>query len=265
MPAGNPPESWLLDGETEDNVYKITKLPTDATSCREWRVALLASVSRFDLTARDVLVKYITHCMDAGRGRTFRAMLQNDQSFIPFNKRIAAELIKQDVLSTNTDLAHELTSYVEACTAVSQAPKGMALLNIVASYYETGLTHSVALDQMHLLSLTLAGRSAKDLTEFVRKTNYILHGLKQSDRPAPETLFQWLWQQVKRVPILSRITDKVRESSSQSKKRTFEWSWAQIAEELRERLHDMNYDNISKGLKDMPNVACLSVDSGHQG
>ena len=66
----------------------------------------------------------------------------------------------------------------------------MALLNIVASYYETGLTHSAALGQMHLLSLTLAGRSAKDLTEFVRKTNYILHGLKQSDRPAPETLSQ---------------------------------------------------------------------------
>ena len=108
---------------------------------------------------------------------------------------------------------------------------------------------------MHLLSLTLAGRSAKDLTEFVRKANYILHGLKQSDRPAPETLFQWLWQQVKRVPILSRITDKVRESSGRSKKRTFEWLWAQIAEELRERRHDMNYDNISKGLKDMPNAS----------
>ena len=45
----------------------------------------------------------------------------------------------------------------------------MALLNIVASYYETGLTHSVALDQMHLLSLTLAGRSAKDFTEFCQE------------------------------------------------------------------------------------------------
>ena len=202
------------------------------------------------------------NCTNTRKANTDCANLLN-----PFqnNKRQSNKTVRKMYISTNTDLAHELTSCVEACTAVSQAPKGMALLNIVASYYETGLTHSVALDQMHLLSLTLAGRSAKDLTEFVRKTNYILHGLKQSDRPAPETLFQWLWQQVKRVPILSRITDKVRESSSQSKKRTFEWSWAQIAEELRERLHDMNYDNISKGLKDMPNVACLSVDSGHQG
>ena len=133
--------------------------------------ALLASVSRIDLTARDVLVKYTTYCMDGGRGRAFRSMLQEDQTFIPFNKHMAAELIKQDVLATNTDLAHELSSYVESCTAMSQGPKGMALLNIVASYYETGLTHSVALDQMHLLSLTLAGKGAKDLIEFVGKAN----------------------------------------------------------------------------------------------
>ena len=69
----------------------------------------------------------------------------------------------------------------------------MALLNIVP--YEAGLAQSVALDQMHLLSLTLAGRSAKDLTEFVRKANssYVLHGLKQTDLPAPAMLFQSLF------------------------------------------------------------------------
>ena len=135
VPGGDPPEPWLQEGETEDNIYKIkhlrnvsiTKLPTDATSCREWRAALLASVSRIDLTARDVLVKYTTYCMDGGRGRAFRSMLQEDQTFIPFNKHMAAELIKQDVLATNTDLAHELSSYVESCTAMSQGPKGMAM------------------------------------------------------------------------------------------------------------------------------------------
>ena len=45
VPGGDPPEPWLQEGETEDNIYKIkhlrnvsiTKLPTDATSCREWR------------------------------------------------------------------------------------------------------------------------------------------------------------------------------------------------------------------------------------
>ncbi len=279
MPQGSEaPPIWLNPGETEDQIYKIkhlrnitiSRLPTDATTCREWRAALMAAISRIDLSTRDVLVKYTSHCMDAGRGRQFRRMLQNDNMFIAFNKHIAAELIKQDVLSTNSDLAHELTSYVESCTSQFQGPKGMALLNIVSSYYETGLSRSVALDQMHLLSLQLQGKGAKDLTEFVRKANYILHGLKDSDRPSPSTMFQWLWQQVKKVPMLSRITDRVRESSATSSKRSFNWLWSQIAEELRERRHDYNYDNLSKGLKDMPHsvLACpapSNEEKGHKG
>ena len=120
-----PPPIWLHPGETEDQIYKIkhlrhitiSRLPTDATTCREWRAALMAAISRIDLSTRDVLVKYTSHCMDAGRGRQFRRVLQDDNMFIAFNKHIAAELIKQDVLSTNSDLAHELTSYVESCTS----------------------------------------------------------------------------------------------------------------------------------------------------
>ena len=277
--SGYPDQEWILDGETEEKIYKIkslqnitvTKLPMDATSCREWRAAFLASVSRVDLTTRDVLVKYCTFAMDGGRGRSFREKLQEDEVFIPFNKHIAAELIKQDVLATNTDLAHEITSFVEGCAAKEKGPRGAAILNIIAAFYETGLSRSVALDQMHLLGLQLAGRSAKDLTSFVRQVNYILHGLKERDRPAPATLFQWLWQQIKRVPMLSRITDKVRESSATSHRRTFTWLWAQIAEELRERRHDSNYDNLTKGLRDMPQptlavpaAAASSQDTSHK-
>ena len=113
-----PPPIWLHPGRREDQIYKIkhlrhitiSRLPTDATTCREWRAALMAAISRIDLSTRDVLVKYTSHCMDAGRGRQFRRVLQDDNMFIAFNKHIAAELIKQDVLSTNSDLAHELTS-----------------------------------------------------------------------------------------------------------------------------------------------------------
>ena len=73
-----------------------------------------------------------------------------------------------------------------------------------------------------------------------------------ADRPAPRTMFEWLWHQIKTVPLLRRLTDKVRESGQGSRKRTFEWCWAQIAEELRERRHDMNYENVVKGLKQAP-------------
>jgi hypothetical protein len=45
-------------------------------------------------------------------------------------------------------------------------------------------------------------------------------------------MFEWLWHQIKGLNTLRRITDKVRESSQRSKKRSFDWIWIQIAEEL---------------------------------
>ena len=70
--GGIPPGDWLLQGENDEDVYKIkhmkgvqiTRLPNDATSCRKWRAAFLAAVSRIDLTNRDVLVKFCVHCME---------------------------------------------------------------------------------------------------------------------------------------------------------------------------------------------------------
>ena len=88
--------------------------------------------------------------------------------------------------------------------------------------------------------------------EFVKKVNYVLHGLKNVVRPSPKMMFEWLWHQIKGLGILRYITDKVRESSQRSKKRSFEWIGTQISEEFRERRHDMNYENVVKGLPETP-------------
>ena len=247
----------------------VTKLPTDATTHREWRSAFLACVSKVDMSKDDVLVRYTVSCFDDGRGRRFRDMLQNDEKYIAFNKHVAAELIKQDVLATNPELAHELKTHVEQCAARKQGPKGSALLNIIAAYFETDISRTAALDQMHLLSIQLQGKSAKDLQDFVRKTNYVLHGLRATDRPAEATMFQWLWRQVKRVPILQRVTDRVRESKSSSRRRTFDHLWTCISEELRERRHDANYENLTQGMREKshppPTLAVFAVEDAMPG
>ena len=234
-----PKDGWLPDGKSEEDVYKlkhfksvlVTRLPNDATSCREWRAAFLASISRIDLSKTDVLVKWATYAME-GKGKAFRNSLQTSEDFIMLNKHIAAELIKPKVLSTNVELAHEITSWVEGCAARAAGPKGTPLLNLIISYY---VDRAVALGQMHLLNLQLEGKGINESEEFVKKVNYVLHGLKIADRPAPKTMFEWLWHQIKGLNTLRRITDKVRESSQRSKKRSFDWIWTQIAEELRER------------------------------
>ena len=114
--------AWDTYSGNEDGVYKeknlklvkVTKLPVDST-CREWRRAFVASVSRIDTTDGDALAKYVSHCFEGGWGKGFREALRNSVMFTRFNKHVAAELIQTDVLATNTELAAQFSSYVEAC------------------------------------------------------------------------------------------------------------------------------------------------------
>ena len=72
------------------------------------------------MSVDDVLVRYTVACFDDGGGRRYRHTLQNDDKYIAFNKHVAAELIKQEVLATNPELAHELKRHVEQCAAHKQ-------------------------------------------------------------------------------------------------------------------------------------------------
>ena len=99
---------------------------------------------------RHVLVKFSTWCME-GRGRRFRDNFQNsNDDFLVFNKHVAAELIKPEVVATNTDLAHELTSWVESCSTKQQGLKHTSSMRIIIAYYEIGPGKSIALRQTHL-------------------------------------------------------------------------------------------------------------------
>ena len=124
---------------------------------------------------------------------------------------IVAELIKAVVLSMNVELAHEITSWMEGCAARAEGPKSTPLSNLIISYYETGLDRAVALRQMHLLNLQLEGKRAKDLEEFVMVSSLLI------DSPRRLCLNGC------GIKSKRRITDKVRESSQGSQKRSFEW------------------------------------------
>ena len=97
-------------------MIKVTRLPNDATSCRQWKSALIAPVSRVDMTQDDVLARYVAHCFEGGSGSKFRKKLHSEKIFVQFNKHLAAELIQPDVLATNVELSHELNSYAESCS-----------------------------------------------------------------------------------------------------------------------------------------------------
>ena len=226
------------------------------------RSVFIASVSRIDTTDGDVLAKYVSHCFEGGRGKRFREALHNSVVFTRFNKHVAAELIQTDDLATNTELAAEFSSYVESCALRVQGPKGAPLLNLLYQHFSSVGASGVALGQMHLLELKLEGNSLSNVQAFISKARYVRNGLKVDDRPSDATMFHWLWHEVKRVPCLSRITNKVRDSSNSSHRRSFQWLWDAIHDELKERREDSNYENLTKGLKTGPQAPPYGLAAG---
>ena len=228
--AGHQP--WRDYDEFESSAYKhknlkmikVTRLPNDATSCS----------------------------FEGGSGSKFRKKLHSEKIFAQFNKHLAAELIQPDVLATNVELSHELNSYVESCALKGEGPRAAPMLNLIYCRFSIGASQGVALNQMHLLNLKLEDTNAANVQAFIRRAHYIRNRLRPEDRPNGKTLFHWLWHEVKRVPCLSRVTNKVRDSSPSSKRRGFEWLWNAIQDELKERREDQNYDNLTKGLKEGP-------------
>ena len=142
-----------------------------------------------------------------------------------------------------------------------QGPKGAPLLNLLYQHFSVGAS-GVALGQMHLLELKLEGNSWSNVQAFISKARYIGNGLKVDDGPSDATMFHWLWHEVKRVPCLSRITNKVRDSSSSSHRRSFQWLWDAIHDELKERREDSNYENLTKGLKTGPQAPPYGLAAG---
>ena len=141
-------------------------------------------------------------------------------------------------MATNTDLAHELTSW-------GQGPKHTALMRIIIAYYEIGPEKPIALNQTHLCNCNCKERPQRNLrscetwelhfcmacvlgTALLRRHSTAGFGIR--------------WKPSR------RCSDKIRESSSVS----FGWLWGKIAEELRERRHDLNYENMGQGLKSSP-------------
>ena len=176
-------------------LVKVTKLPVDSTTCREWRSAFIASVSRIDTTDGDVLAKYVSHCFEGGRGKRFREALHCSLGSISMLQQSSSKLM----FWQQTPLAAEFSSYVESCALRGQGPKGAPLLNLLYQHFSVGAS-GVALGQMHLLDLKLEGNSWSNVQAFISKARYIRNGLKVDDRPSDATMFHWLWHEVKRVP-----------------------------------------------------------------
>ena len=67
---------------------------------------------------------------------------------------------------------------------------------------------------------------------FVDKVNYCLIHLSPGDVKDPEYMFEWLYEKFKDWNQISRAIEKIKKSSPDNRRRTWDYLWSKIKEVL---------------------------------
>ena len=92
---------------------------------------------------------------------------------------------------------------------------------MITSEFHLDRQRGAAMTQMHLLRINLDSHKVKDLQGFVTSVDKCLNALRKRERPAANTMFEWLLDKLKTCPRLHRTIEKIKDSEVKSYHRTF--------------------------------------------
>ena len=98
------------------------------------------------------------------------------------------------------------------------------------------------------LNIPLAGFKTSDVRTFVEKVRLCLNNIPSGEILDKKLLFQWLYERVKNWNAISSKIERLKDSSANSRKRSWEWLWAVINNHLARVDEDANYSNLAAGL-----------------
>ena len=105
------------------------------------------------------------------------------------------------MLANNAELGVKLTSYIESRTNVGAGPLGGPMLLIIGRHYDYDKEAGAGLKHMLYLKHTVEGASVKSLQTFIDHVTYLDGLVSERERPTADTLFQWFFGQVRKLPL----------------------------------------------------------------
>ncbi len=131
--------------------FNLGLLPADAAAYRGWKNSLLTQMQRYDCSADNHLISWITLALTA-RGKAAKS-LRADSGLLPrLDKLIAAEIMVAKTLTSAGDLALEMQAYVEECSLEGAPPRGRYMLNMISRSFDMDRRRGSMLTEMQILS-----------------------------------------------------------------------------------------------------------------
>ena len=164
-----------------------------------------------------------------------------------FDRVIATALTKPEHLKSH--FGTKLQSRIEEEVLL----RGRVLLNSIGREFDADPALLSVVSELELFSLpppegTVTIQSLKAWRDKVR---FILGQLPQTqtERPAEKLMSKWFFEHLKRVLLLRRHMDKIRDSAEGAPERAFEWLWARLERTILESQQDQNLQSIQQSLK----------------
>ena len=233
--------------------FNLGLLPADAAAYRGWKNSLLTQMQRYDCSADNHLISWITLALSA-RGKAAKS-LRADSGLLPrLDKLIAAEIMVAKTLNSAGDLALEMQAYVEECSLEGAPPRGRYMLNMVSRSFDMDRRRGSMLTEMQILSIDLPGYSIANLQTFRSKVLFAIGAVPVADRPSESLLGQWLFQRLRGCKRLEKSIDRFKASALSSKLRLFPFLFQKLKEVIEESKEDVNAASVNAALAGGPAV-----------
>ena len=126
------------------------------------------------------------------------------------------------------------------------------ILNFVAREFDADSTYGTVVSELELFSLPAPEGSMQSLKAWRDKVRYILSQLPTADRPSEKLLSKWIFERLKKVGLMRRHTDRVRDSPEGAPERSFDWLWSRLERTILEGQQDQNLLSIQEALRKGP-------------
>ena len=129
------------------------------------------------------------------------------------------------------------------------------MLNMVGSEYDVDRNAGAITTALELYNLPPPQDNAAALRLWRDKVIWVLGQINFQDQPKPKLLAKWLYDRLKRHPLMRRHIDRVRDADATDECRTYQWLWNRMEGSLKEQQQEANAISIQEVLKKGPTKA----------
>lgn len=225
-------------------------LPDSAAGKRGWFAAVTTQLSAIDMTATDVLTRWIlaTNYI-TGSSRDVMPLFHTNSQGLNLLDRHVGKLMASPANQQHRIFGIQFASYIEWCHAQQVAPRGRVFVAMVAIWFRLDRNRGKCINIVHMLNIPLPSYKTMDVKAFVDKVRLCLVNLSTEELKDKQLLYQWLYEKFRRYNAIQNKLDKIRESRTGSRKRTWGYLWGAITSYLDNLYEDDNYDNLALGLQ----------------